>query len=103
MIDIIVAITFAYAAFKGYTSGFIVAFFSLIGVLIGLAAAMKLSVALADYFTANGMQGKWVTLLMVSWKMISPNGDVALKGMNVLLRNVGGQIVRDYILIGSVE
>ncbi len=63
MIDLVVVITIAFAAFKGYTRGLIVAVFSFLGIIIGLAAAMKLSVLLAAYFTANGIEGKWVTLL----------------------------------------
>lgn len=39
-------------------------------------------------------------LLKVSWKMTAPDGNVAMTGMNLLLRNCDGQIVRDYILIG---
>ena len=96
MIDIIVAITFAYAAFKGYTSGFIVAFFSLIGVLIGLAAAMKLSVTLADYFTANGMQGKWVTLLSFVLVMFS---------VTVLVRWIAKLIQKsvEFVMLGWIN
>lgn len=39
-------------------------------------------------------------LVRVSWSMTTPAGDVALRGMNLLLRNGEGRIVRDYILIG---
>lgn len=63
MIDVLVAVTLAFAAFKGFTRGLIVALFSFIGVIVGLAAAMKLSVVLATYFSTHGMQGKWVTLI----------------------------------------
>jgi hypothetical protein len=35
-------------------------------------------------------------LLRVSWKMTTPHGDVALTGMNLLLRDRAGQVVRDY-------
>lgn len=63
MIDILVAITFAFAAYKGFSKGLVVAIFSFIGIIIGLAAAMKLSVLLAEYFTSRGVEGKWVTLV----------------------------------------
>ena len=63
MIDVFVAITFAFAAFKGFTKGLIVSLFSFVGLIIGLAAAMKLSVLLANYFTSQGMEGKWVTII----------------------------------------
>ena len=39
-------------------------------------------------------------LLRVSWKMTTPDGGVAMTGMNVLLRGGDGKVVRDYILIG---
>lgn len=39
-------------------------------------------------------------LLRVSWQMTSPDGDVAMTGMNLLIRNADGQVVRDYIMIG---
>jgi hypothetical protein len=39
-------------------------------------------------------------LLRVSWKMTTPQGDVAMSGMNLLIRNSDGRVVRDYILIG---
>ena len=39
-------------------------------------------------------------LLRVAWKMTTPDGNLALTGMNLLIRNSDGKIVRDYILIG---
>ena len=39
-------------------------------------------------------------LLRVSWQMTTPEGDVAMSGMNLLIRNSDGRVVRDYILIG---
>ena len=39
-------------------------------------------------------------LLRVSWKMTAPDGNVAMTGMNLLIRNSDRQVVRDYILIG---
>ncbi len=39
-------------------------------------------------------------LLRVSWKMTAPDGNVAMAGMNLLIRNSDGVVVRDYILIG---
>ncbi|WP_437770450.1 hypothetical protein [Arthrobacter sp. KNU40] len=38
--------------------------------------------------------------LRVSWRMITPNGNVAMTGMNMLLRNATGKISHDYIFIG---
>ncbi len=39
-------------------------------------------------------------LLRVSWKMTTHDGNVAMTGMNLLIRNSDGKVVRDYILIG---
>ena len=39
-------------------------------------------------------------VVRVSWKMTTPNGDIAMSGMNLLTRNGKGKIIRDYIFIG---
>lgn len=39
-------------------------------------------------------------LLKVTWEMTTPDGTVAMTGMNILQRNLDGRILRDYILIG---
>ena len=49
ILDIIVAVILILAIIKGYRQGLIVALFSLIAFIIGLAAAMKLSVVAAGY------------------------------------------------------
>ncbi len=38
--------------------------------------------------------------LKVSWEMKKPNGDIAMKGMNLLHLDTLGKISRDYIFIG---
>ncbi len=38
--------------------------------------------------------------LRVRWQMKGPDGGIALKGMNLLLRNAEGKIISDYIFIG---
>jgi membrane protein required for colicin V production len=63
MIDIIIAVLLAVAIFKGYRRGIILAVFSFIAVFVGLAAAMKLSVTVADYLHRNGMDGKWLSFV----------------------------------------
>lgn len=37
--------------------------------------------------------------LRVSWQMKTPNGEIALKGMNLLMLNESGEIKKDYIFI----
>ena len=49
MIDIIYAILIALAVFKGFQKGLIIAVFSFVGFVVGLAAALKLSVYVADH------------------------------------------------------
>lgn len=48
LIDIIFAVIVVLAIFKGYRRGLIVGLFSFIAIIIGLAAAIKLSVVVAD-------------------------------------------------------
>ncbi|MDR2145524.1 MAG: hypothetical protein LBE91_03565 [Tannerella sp.] len=38
--------------------------------------------------------------LKISWLMKTPNGDVAMRGMNFLLLDASGKIAKDYIFIG---
>ena len=59
LLDIIFAALIVFAVLKGYQRGLIIGLFSLVAVIIGLAAAMKLSVVMADYL------GKAVT--PISW------------------------------------
>lgn len=39
--------------------------------------------------------------LKVSWQMTTPDGNVAMTGMDMLLRDAAGKIVKDYIFIGQ--
>ena len=50
MIDIIFAILIVIAIFKGYRKGFIIAIFSVLAFILGLAAALKLSATIAGQF-----------------------------------------------------
>ena len=53
LIDIIVFILLVWALFKGLRNGLIVAVFSFLAFIIGLAAALKLSTLMAEYIGAN--------------------------------------------------
>lgn len=53
LIDIVAVILFIMALFKGFRKGLIVAVFSFLAYLIGLAAALKLSTLMADYIGTN--------------------------------------------------
>lgn len=58
-IDIIFAIIMAFAIYRGFTRGLIVAVFSLVAFILGMAAALKLSAVLAAHLAQSGMQGRW--------------------------------------------
>ncbi|HVZ55638.1 MAG TPA: CvpA family protein [Chitinophagaceae bacterium] len=64
VIDVLFALLMVLAVIKGYQRGLIVALFSLLAFLIGLAAAMKLSVVVAGYIgkTVN-VSEKWLPVL----------------------------------------
>ena len=60
-LDILLLLFLLLATYKGYTRGLIVGVFSLVAIIVGLAAAMKLSVVATDYFRAYfSWEGKWV-------------------------------------------
>ena len=61
LIDIIVALAMAWAIFKGFRNGLIIAVFSIIGFVAGLAAALKLSSSVAARM--GGDENKWMPFL----------------------------------------
>jgi membrane protein required for colicin V production len=64
VIDIIFFILLAAAIFKGYSRGFIIAVFSVLALVIGLAAALKLSVVTASWLkNAVHIAAKWLPVL----------------------------------------
>lgn len=63
-IDIIFLVFIAIAAIKGIQRGFIIAIFSIIAIIIGLAAAIKLSTVAADYLKDSvNISAKWLPLI----------------------------------------
>ena len=115
IIDIIVVIILILAIIKGYRQGLIVAFFSLIAFIIGLAAALKLSVVVAGYIgKAVNISDKWlpiisfavvflivVLLVRVGAKFIQKTVEFAMLGW---LNRIGGILLYAviYILVFSV-
>ena len=64
ILDIIVAVILILAIIKGYRQGLIVALFSFIAFIIGIAAAMKLSVVVAGYIgKAVNVSDKWLPII----------------------------------------
>jgi membrane protein required for colicin V production len=64
IIDIIFAVLMLLAVWKGYQRGLIIALFSLLAFVVGLAAAMKLSTVVAGYIgkTVN-ISEKWLPVI----------------------------------------
>lgn len=63
-IDVIVLILLVTALFKGIRKGLVVAVFSFLGFLLGLAAALKLSATVADYLGQNiSVSQRWLPVL----------------------------------------
>lgn len=64
LIDFIFAVIIALAIIKGYQRGLIVGLFSLVAVIVGLAAAMKLSAVVAGYIgKAVKISDEWLPVI----------------------------------------
>ncbi len=115
LLDIIFAVLIVFAVLKGYQRGLIIGLFSLIAVIIGLAAAMKLSVVIADYLgKAVNISDKWmpvvsfavvfllvILLIRLGAKLIEKTVEMAMMGW---LNKIGGIILfaAIYITVFSV-
>src|SRR6267154_1478907 len=64
ILDLIVVVVLLWAVQKGWRRGLIVGLFSLVAVIIGLAAAMKLSIVAAGYIgKAVKVSDKWLPVI----------------------------------------
>lgn len=115
ILDIILAVILIIAVIKGYRRGLIVALFSVIGLIIGLAAAMKLSVVVAGYIgKAVKISDQWlpvisfavvffIVVLLVRWgaALLQKGIEIAMLGW---VNRVGGILlyVVLYVLIFSI-
>jgi len=115
ILDIIVAIILILAVIKGYRQGLIVALFSAIAFIIGLAAALKLSAVVADHLgKAVKVSDKWlpiisfavvflivVLLVRLGARFIQKTVELAMLGW---LNRIGGILLYAglYILIFSI-
>ena len=64
LLDIIFAVVIILAILKGYRCGLVVGLFSLVAVIIGLAAAMKLSTVVAGYIgKAVKVSDEWLPVI----------------------------------------
>ena len=94
MLDIIFAIVMVIALYKGYKKGLVIAIFSLVSFIVGIAAAVKLSAALASYFQPqNSGSSKWLVVLSF----------VVLFLAVVLIIHLGGKLIEktfEMVLLG---
>ncbi len=71
IIDILFLLLLIMSVLRGYKRGFVVAIFSFLAVIIGLAAAMKLSVAVAGWLERNmHINEKWLPFISFILVMI---------------------------------
>jgi membrane protein required for colicin V production len=64
LIDLLFLIAMVFAVIKGLQRGFIIALFSIVGWIIGLAAAMKLSTVVAAYLDdSTNISAKWLPFI----------------------------------------
>jgi membrane protein required for colicin V production len=64
LLDIIFAVLLVLAVLKGYQQGLVIGLFSLVSIIIGLAAAMKLSTVVASWIgSAVKVSDEWLPLI----------------------------------------
>ena len=72
LIDVIFLVLMTLALIKGFRNGFVVAVFSLLGILIGLAAAMKFSTLVAAWLReSTHISAAWLPFLSFILVMIA--------------------------------
>lgn len=110
-IDLIFLVLMIVAVFKGYSKGLIVALFSILAFIAGIAAAMKLSTTVAAYLGENvHISSKWlpvisflvvfigvVIIIRIGAKFIEKTMDLVMLGW---LNRIGGMLL--YILLYSI-
>lgn len=97
VIDVAFFIVMIIAVFKGFTKGFIVGIFSFLAFLIGLAAALKLSVIVAHHLeSGSGISTRWLPVISFTLVFI----------IVVILVNIGARILRkavSMVMLGWVD
>ena len=84
MIDIIFAVILIIAVIKGLRKGFVVALFSIVAFIIGLAAAIKLSAVVAVHLQNNvALSNRWLPFISFIIVFLAV----------VILVNLGGKLV----------
>lgn len=81
------------ACFKGFSKGFVVGIFSLFAFIIGLAAALKLSAAVADYLQTHVVNhSRWLPLISFLLVFFAV----------VLLVSFGAKLIRQVVRIATL-
>lgn len=97
MIDILFAILILIAIIKGYRKGLIIAVFSIIGFIVGLAAALKFSATVAAWLQNSVIiSAKWLPFISFTVVFL----------VVVLLVNLGGKLIEktfEMALLGWVN
>jgi membrane protein required for colicin V production len=93
MIDIIYAILIILAVFKGYRKGLIIAIFSFVGFVIGLGAALKLSV-----YVAGQLKGS----VNVSGKILPFISFAVVFLVTVLLIHFGAKLIEKLLEMAAL-
>ncbi len=83
-VDTFVVVTLLIACYKGYSKGLIIAMFSLIALVVGLAAALKLSAVTANYLKESStVSAQWLPILSFALVFIAA----------VLLVRIGAKMI----------
>lgn len=91
IIDVLFCILLIAAVYKGYTKGFIVALFSFLAIIIGLAAALKLSAVVAGWLHNNtNIAASWLPFIAFALVMV---------GVILLVRFTAGVIQKSVELM----
>ncbi|HWB24056.1 MAG TPA: CvpA family protein [Chitinophagaceae bacterium] len=97
VIDIILLVLLAIACFKGYSRGLIVAIFSFLAVIIGLAAAMKFSVVVSGWLqNSTHISKQWLPFISFLVVMIA---------VVILVRLVANMLQKsvEFVMLGWVN
>lgn len=103
LIDLICLILLALAIFKGLSKGFIVAVFSFVAFLVGMAAALKLSATVAESLSRNiNVSGYWLPIL--SFMLVFTAVAFAIRFGAKLIKKVAGIFLLGWLdsLLGIV-
>ena len=97
LIDIIFLLLMVLACIKGLRKGFIIALFSIVGFIVGLAAALKLSALVAQKLSSNlNASEKWLPALSFLLVFI----------LVIVLVNIGARLIQksfEMVMLGWVN